>query len=200
MPIEWSMKSKRPPKCSVVRSISRSRSSTRVASAGTTIVPHFSARRSIVPMRIDTSVFVSTISAPSSTARSATFQAMDCSLSAPKMRPFFPFSRFVAIIAFINPFYLFVAQPLRRPRRHRSDRKRAVALTLWDRNPDKCNKNPLPRCIPTQTFHTAAPPRMSLRTPRYPVRTPQRQAQCGFRIVSSRTLPFRVRSASERGL
>ena len=93
MPIEWSMKSNLPPKCSIVLSIRFSRSATLVASAGTTIVRHFSASRPIVPMRIDTAVFVRTISAPSSTARSATFQAIDCSLSAPKINPFFPFSK-----------------------------------------------------------------------------------------------------------
>ena len=37
-------------------------------------------------------VFVRTSSAPSSWARSATFHAMDCSFSAPKMIPVFPFS------------------------------------------------------------------------------------------------------------
>ena len=65
---------------------------TLVASAGTTIVLHFSPSLPIVPMRIDTAVFVRTISAPSSTARSATFQAIDCSLSAPKIKPFLPLS------------------------------------------------------------------------------------------------------------
>ena len=98
MPIEWSMKSNLPPKCSIVLSIRFSRSSTLVASAGTTIVLHFSASRPIVPMRIDTAVFVRTISAPSSTARSATFHAIDCSLSAPKIRPFLPFNKLYAIL------------------------------------------------------------------------------------------------------
>ena len=54
---------------------------------------HLAASSLSVPMRSDTGVLVSTISAPSSTARSATFHAIDCSLSAPKMIPFFPFNR-----------------------------------------------------------------------------------------------------------
>ena len=98
MPIEWSMKSNLPPKCSIVLSMSVSRSSTLVASAGTTIVLHLSASFEMVPMRIDTAVLVRTISAPSSTARSATFQAIDCSLSAPKIRPFFPFNKLYDIV------------------------------------------------------------------------------------------------------
>ncbi len=77
----------------MVRSMRRSRSDTLVASAGTTIVPHCSASWLIVPMRIDTAVFVSTISAPSSTARRATFHAMEFSFRAPKISPFFPFSK-----------------------------------------------------------------------------------------------------------
>ena len=60
---------------------------------GTTIVPRCSASWLIVPMRIDTAVFVSTISAPSSTARRATFHAMEFSFRAPKISPFFPFSK-----------------------------------------------------------------------------------------------------------
>jgi hypothetical protein len=48
-------------------------------------------------MRSDTGVFVSTISAPSSTARSATFHAMEFSLSAPKIIPRFPFNKFIDI-------------------------------------------------------------------------------------------------------
>ena len=102
MPIEWSMKSNLPPKCSIVLSMRFSRSSTLVASAGTTIVRHFSASSLIVPMRIDTAVLVRTISAPCSTARSATFHAIECSLRAPKMSPFFPSSRFPIVFRFKN--------------------------------------------------------------------------------------------------
>jgi len=118
MPIEWSMKSNLPPKCSIVLSMRFSRSATLVASAGTTIVLHFSASFEMVPMRIDTAVLVRTISAPSSTARSATFQAMDCSFKAPKISPFFPFSKLYAIVIQIknsgkyNNFFSFGRPPI----------------------------------------------------------------------------------------
>jgi len=122
------MKSNLPPKCSIVLSMSVSRSSTLVASAGMTIVLHFSANRLIVPMRMDTAVFVSTISAPSSTARSATFQAMDCSLSAPKIRPFLPFNKLYAILFRLkiraNVTKIFELVPQFRPNSYFSVQKR----------------------------------------------------------------------------
>ena len=93
MPIEWSAKSNGPPKCFIASSTRCSRSATDVASAAMTGALHLAASSLSVPMRSDTGVLVSTISAPSSTARSATFHAIDCSLSAPKMIPFFPFNR-----------------------------------------------------------------------------------------------------------
>jgi len=52
-----------------------------------------------VPIRQATGVFDKVIMAPSSTALSATFQAMDMSLSAPKMIPRFPFNKPFDIIS-----------------------------------------------------------------------------------------------------
>ena len=53
----------------------------------------FSAKADTSPMRTATGVFDSVMVAPSSTALSATFQAMDCSFNAPKTIPLFPFNK-----------------------------------------------------------------------------------------------------------
>lgn len=51
------------------------------------------AKASTSPIRTAIGVFDNVIVAPSSTAFSATFHAMDCSLSAPKIIPLFPFNK-----------------------------------------------------------------------------------------------------------
>ena len=100
-------KSNCPPKCSIVLLISAVRSSTLVASAGIIGAPIFSPRALTSPIRMEIGVFVNTISAPSSWARSATFHAIDCGLSAPKISPFFPFNRLYAIVSiFLFAFLL----------------------------------------------------------------------------------------------
>ena len=70
-----------------------SKSSTLVASAAITSQFSFSDKAETCPMRTATGVFDNVITAPSSTALSATFQAIDCSFNAPKIIPLFPFNK-----------------------------------------------------------------------------------------------------------
>ena len=92
MPMEWSTKSILPSSCSIACVKTCSSSSTEVASAGMTILPVSSASLSSVPKRSAAAVFERASVAPSSWQRSATFQAMDFSLSAPNTIPLFPLS------------------------------------------------------------------------------------------------------------
>ena len=93
IPIEWSTKSIFPPRISIERLNTFSKSSTFVASAAITSQFSFSANELTVPILTAIGVLESVIDAPSSTARSATFHAIDCSLSAPKIMPLLPFNK-----------------------------------------------------------------------------------------------------------
>ena len=77
IPIEWSTKSICPPSISIEVLNTFDKSSTLVASAGTIWQFSFSAKALTSPIRIAIGVFDNVIVAPSSTARSATFQAID---------------------------------------------------------------------------------------------------------------------------
>ena len=91
--MECNTKSTGPPNTSIERLNTFSKSSTLVASAGITSQFSFSERADTSPIRTATGVFDKVMAAPSSTAFSATFQAMDCSFRAPKIMPLFPFNK-----------------------------------------------------------------------------------------------------------
>ena len=57
-------------------------------------------------------VLVNTICAPSSTARSATFHAIDASFNAPKMIPRFPFSKLKDIMFYYYIMYIILVSEL----------------------------------------------------------------------------------------
>ena len=88
--MEWSTKSIGPPSSRTDSVKTVSRSSTLVASAGIIGAPRRSESLFTSPIRTAIGVFVSAIFAPSSTALSATFHAIDKSFNAPKMMPLFP--------------------------------------------------------------------------------------------------------------
>src|SRR5690606_28611085 len=106
--MECSIKSTLPSKCSRLLSNRFSMSSGLVTSAGITGALHFSANWLIAPIRRAIGAVVSTIWAPSSTHFSAVFQAMDFSSNAPKIIPFFPFNRLLAIFQNYVLFHQFL--------------------------------------------------------------------------------------------
>ena len=88
------------PNLAIAASKSFPKSSIEVASAPITSELVFCAKASISPILIAIGAFERINSAPSSWQRSATFQAIDWSLSAPKIIPFLPLSNPYIIIYF----------------------------------------------------------------------------------------------------